>query len=81
MEVLCKKCKYINEIDIDSIKEEKIIGEIDKVHQFYEVNDYTFECKKCKEEITISFDYWEEINTGELLNGYENFYSLDGELV
>lgn len=81
MKIQCNKCKDIKELDISDITEEKISGSVDKAHIPYTVSDYTFECKKCKSTITISFDYWEEVETGDILYGYENFYSEDGKLL
>lgn len=80
MKIQCNKCKDIKELDINDITEEKISGSVDKAHIPYTVSDYTFECKKCKSTITISFDYWEKVETGDILNGYENFYSEASKL-
>ena len=73
--------KEIKELDVSDITEEKTSGSVDKAHIHYTVNDYTFECERCKSTITISFDYWEELETNEILNGYENFYSENSKLL
>jgi uncharacterized C2H2 Zn-finger protein len=78
MELKCKKCGNIFELDTDNCECESI--EQDGCHTRFDCN-HADKCPSCSNTFDITYEYWSDNNSGELLNGYEIFFSDEVELV
>ena len=79
MKLECITCNSIFDFDAEEHSECSII-EKDKGHTRYECIG-SGKCPKCHTEFDISYEYWIDNISEELLNSYENFDSKQVKLI